>query len=214
MRILSPRARPASRSIGRRRARRGKKTAFTSLSSRSGRRVGSRPSAIRRASRGGRGAGGRGAAISRPESARRRGHAKVGRTRSARGLVPAAAPAPIEPIGRLPRRSESADEDNPREISPGRGAAGGDREPYEALDSEIARLDARTYLVATTRARRAVRRPRRDASEGLSAALDSEMAAMTGKAAVMALRPRTIGGTGASAGNALVSWPVGTRCAP
>ena len=66
-------------------------------------------------------------------------------------------------------------------ISPGRGATHGDREPCEALDAELACLFARTYLVATARARRTVRRPRRDAAEGLSAALDSELAAMTAR---------------------------------
>ena len=108
-----------------------------------------------------------------------------GRTRSARGLVlaaPSRAPHANRADRALPRRSESADEDNPQEISPGRGATRGDRGRCEAQHSELARLDACTYLVATARARRAVRRPRRDATEGLSAALDSEMAAMTGKA--------------------------------
>ena len=99
-------------------------------------------------------------------------------------------------------------------ISPGRGATHGDREPCEALDAELACLFARTYLVATARARRTVRRPRRDAAEGLSAALDSEMAAMTAKDVVSPAGARTIGGTGASAGNALVSRGVGDEMRP
>ena len=168
-------------------ASRKKKTAFGSSSS--GRlealaSVGAPPrSGARRAAEGGRGS--RGAARSRPGSARCRGRAMSGRTRSARGLVlaaPSRAPHANRADRALPRRSESADEDNPQEISPGRGATRGDRGRCEAQHSELARLDACTYLVATARARRAVRRPRRDATEGLSAALDSEMAAMTGKA--------------------------------
>jgi hypothetical protein len=99
-------------------------------------------------------------------------------------------------------------------ISPGRGATHGDREPCEALDADLACLFARTYLVAAARARRTVRRPRRDAVEGLSAALDSEMAAMTAKDVVSPAGARTIGGTGASAGNALVSRGVGDEMRP
>ena len=99
-------------------------------------------------------------------------------------------------------------------ISPGRGATHGDREPCEALDAELACLFARTYLVATARARRTVRRPRRDAAEGLSAALDSEMAAMTARM-LYRLRARDrLGGTGASAGNALDWRGVGNVMRP
>lgn len=99
-------------------------------------------------------------------------------------------------------------------ISPGRGATHGDREPCEALDAELACLFARTYLVATARARRTVRRPRRDAAEGLSAALDSEMAAMTARMLYRLRARERLGGRGRQLGTRLSRGASGTRCAP
>lgn len=153
-----------------------------------------------------------------PGSARRRGRSKVrDECAEPEGSFPRALARPLRRSSRsggASRRSESADEDNPQEISPRRAATRGDREPCEALDSELSRLHAGTYLVATARARRTVRRPRRDATEGLSAALDSEMAAMTGKAVVMPEGAESEwGGRGRQPGTRSSRGASGTGCA-
>jgi hypothetical protein len=153
-----------------------------------------------------------------PGSARRRGGSKVrDECAEPEDSFPRALARPLRRSSRsggASRRLESADEDNPQEISPGRAATRGDREPCEALDSELSRLHAWTYLVATARARRTVRRPRREATEGLSAALDSEMAAMTGKAVVMPEGAESDwGGRGRQPGTRSSRGASGTRCA-
>lgn len=153
-----------------------------------------------------------------PGSARRRGGLKVrDECAEPEDSFPRALARPLRRSSRsggASRRLESADEDNPQEISPGRAATRGDREPCEALDSELSRLHAWTYLVATARARRTVRRPRREATEGLSAALDSEMAAMTGKAVVMPEGAESDwGGRGRQPGTRSSRGASGTRCA-
>lgn len=163
------------------------------------------------------GGGGRGAARSRPGSARHRGRSKVWDERAQPAASfpprPRTPPPPIEPIGRRLPTLESADEDNPQDI------AGTGRDPRRSRAVRSpgcrARVSIRAHVPSRDRARAAHgAAPAQGRRGGLERGARQRDGRHDGKDVVSPAGARTIGGTGASAGNALVSRGVGDEMRP